>query len=70
MTITVEATYENGTLKLERPLPLKEHEKVKVTVEPESSQLVAGYGIMGWTGDAETIERFALSSEFDPNEAP
>jgi predicted DNA-binding antitoxin AbrB/MazE fold protein len=70
MTFTLEATYENGTLKLEKPLPLKEHEKVKVTVEPGASPLLASYGIMGWTGDAETVERFALSSEFDPNEAP
>lgn len=33
MPITVEATYENGSLKLSQPLPLKEHEKVRVTVE-------------------------------------
>jgi len=33
MAITVEAIYENGVLKLEKPLPLKEHEKVNVTVE-------------------------------------
>jgi hypothetical protein len=23
---------------------------------------------MGWTGDGETLERFALASEFDPQE--
>ena len=40
MTITVEATYENGTLKLVEPLPLKEHEKVRVTVELEPSPLL------------------------------
>jgi predicted DNA-binding antitoxin AbrB/MazE fold protein len=68
MAMTVEAIYENGALKLAQPLPLKEREKVRVTVEPETSPLVAGYGIMGWTGDAETIERIALSPEFDPNE--
>jgi predicted DNA-binding antitoxin AbrB/MazE fold protein len=33
MAITVEAIYENGVLKLEKPLPFKEHEKVNVTVE-------------------------------------
>jgi len=70
MTMTVDAVYVGGTLKLEHPLPLKEHEKVRVTVEPETSPLVAGYGMMGWTGDAETLERFAISPEFDPNEAP
>ena len=30
---TVEATYENGVLKLEQPLPLKHRERVRVTVE-------------------------------------
>ena len=35
MTIlTVEAVYENGVLKPIQPLPLREHEKVNVTVEP------------------------------------
>ena len=33
MSDVVEATYENGVLKLERPLPLKDREKVRVTVE-------------------------------------
>jgi predicted DNA-binding antitoxin AbrB/MazE fold protein len=35
MTITINATYENGVLKPESPLPLSEHEKVRVTVEPQ-----------------------------------
>jgi predicted DNA-binding antitoxin AbrB/MazE fold protein len=65
MTITVEATYENGTLKLVDPLPLKENEKVRVTVELEPSLLLRAYGIMGWKGDAATIERVALDQEFD-----
>lgn len=34
MAITVEAVYENGVLKLNEALPLKEHEEVRVTVEP------------------------------------
>lgn len=29
----VEATYENGVLKLQHPLPLQNHEKVRVAVE-------------------------------------
>ena len=68
MTITVEATYENGILKLVEPLPLKDHEKVRVTVELEPSPLPRAYGIMGWKGDAATIERVALDQEFDPLE--
>src|SRR5438067_12950325 len=33
MTITVEATYANGVLRPDQPLPLAENEKVQVTVE-------------------------------------
>ena len=37
MTITIEAIYEAGVLKLLQPIPsLKEQEKVRVTVETES----------------------------------
>ncbi len=32
MTLTVEAIYENGVLKPLQPLPLKDHERVEVTV--------------------------------------
>ena len=32
MTLSFEATYEDGTLKLEQPLPLEPHERVWVTV--------------------------------------
>jgi predicted DNA-binding antitoxin AbrB/MazE fold protein len=35
MLITVEATYESGALKLHQPLPLDEHETVRVTVETD-----------------------------------
>ena len=70
MTITVEATYENGVLKPAEPLLLKEHETVRITIESASSALVAAYGIMGWRGDAQTLERIALDPEFLPEEAP
>ncbi len=39
MSITVEAVYENGVLKPVQPLPLKEHETVRVTVEQEQPSL-------------------------------
>jgi predicted DNA-binding antitoxin AbrB/MazE fold protein len=68
MTITVEATYENGTLKLAQPLPLKEHEKVRVTVQTTISRARQTAGLMGWTGSAELAERFALDPELDPQE--
>jgi predicted DNA-binding antitoxin AbrB/MazE fold protein len=69
MTLTVEAVYENGVLKPARPLPLRDHEKVRVTVVREASVAQQTYGLMGWTGDAATVERFALDPELDPQES-
>lgn len=37
MTITVDATYEDGVLKPVQPLPFAEHEKVRLTVEPQAA---------------------------------
>ncbi|HZU35970.1 MAG TPA: antitoxin family protein [Gemmataceae bacterium] len=33
MVLTIEAIYENGVLKPAQPLPFKEHESVRITVE-------------------------------------
>ena len=70
MTLTVEATYENGVLKPHQPLPLKEHEKVQVTIQGKMSPIMQAAGIMGWTGDAATLERIALDPKFLPEESP
>ncbi len=69
MSITVEAIYENGTLKLSQPLPLKEQEKVQVTVHTVVSRVQATYGLIGWKGDLETLERVAEDPEFGIEEA-
>jgi predicted DNA-binding antitoxin AbrB/MazE fold protein len=63
MTITVEAIYENGTLRLERPLPLAERERVRVTVQQGPSLAEQTAGMIGWTGDAETLERILKEAE-------
>jgi predicted DNA-binding antitoxin AbrB/MazE fold protein len=67
MTLTIEAVYENGVLKPIHPLPLKEQERVRITVQQGDSPLLRAYGIMGWTGEAETIERVARDPEFLPD---
>lgn len=36
MTLTIEATYEDGVLKPTQPLPLQEHEKVDVLIRTRS----------------------------------
>ncbi len=73
MAITVEATYENGVLKPVGPLPLKEHDKVRITIHPQVSRARQTAGLMGWTGSAELAEQFALDPELDfppPPEEP
>jgi predicted DNA-binding antitoxin AbrB/MazE fold protein len=73
MAITVEATYENGTLKLKEALPLKEHETVRVTIHFTGSRLLQNYGICGFHGTAKEADYFAMDPELDfppPPEEP
>jgi predicted DNA-binding antitoxin AbrB/MazE fold protein len=77
--ITVEAIYEGGVLKPMQPLPLQEHGTVQLTVQTLGKPPLAGndeaervvrqsQGILGWTGDVESLRRLAQSPEFDPQE--
>ena len=77
--ITVEAIYEGGVLKPMQPLPLQEHETVQLTVQSLGKPVPTGsdeaerivrqsQGILGWTGDAETLRHLAQAPEFDPQE--
>jgi predicted DNA-binding antitoxin AbrB/MazE fold protein len=70
MTLTLEATYENGTLKLAQPLPLKEHETVRVTVHLGISRARQTAGLLRWTGDPEVLRRVAEDDEFSILESP
>ena len=70
MTLSVEAIYENGVLKPSQPLPLKEHEKVHITVKPVESRVRRSAGLIGWTGSQEDADFVALSPELDPQEDP
>jgi predicted DNA-binding antitoxin AbrB/MazE fold protein len=70
MTITVQATYENGVLKPAEPLPLKEQEKVRVTVEPALTCAERSAGMMGWKGSAEELDRLLAEIEFAEDGLP
>jgi predicted DNA-binding antitoxin AbrB/MazE fold protein len=70
MAITVEAVYEGGVLKPARPLPLREHEKVQVTIEPGVGWAERTAGILQWTGDPEILRRIAEDDEFSILESP
>ncbi len=65
MAITIEATYENGVLKPSQPLPLNEHEQVQVTIRKPTSVADQTYGMIGWSGDADTFERLFKESAAD-----
>jgi predicted DNA-binding antitoxin AbrB/MazE fold protein len=73
MTLTVEAIYENGVLKPAQALPLTEHQRVRITIQPVTRWVEETYGICGWKGSAEEAERFATDAELDfppPPEEP
>ena len=70
MTVSVEATYENGVLKLDRPLPLSEKQRVRVVVHTEPSRVQRSYGLLKWTGDPKDLERIAMDPEFGIEESP
>ena len=69
MSITVEAVFENGVLKPIEPVPLEEHEKVRITVHKQSNWVENTSGFIHWQGDPATLERLAIDPEFDPDEA-
>jgi predicted DNA-binding antitoxin AbrB/MazE fold protein len=68
MGLTFEAVYEDGVLKPARPLPLREHEKVRITLEPAVSRVRRSAGLIGWTGTQEEADFIALSPELDPQD--
>jgi predicted DNA-binding antitoxin AbrB/MazE fold protein len=70
MSITIDATYEDGVLKPASPLPFKEHETVRVTLEPKISLARQTAGMIPWAGDAETLRRIAEDPEFGIMESP
>ncbi|HTV54161.1 MAG TPA: antitoxin family protein [Terriglobia bacterium] len=65
MAISFEAVYENGVLKPVQPLPLKEHERVQVTVETPPLDILQAEGILGWKGTSEELAPFALDPEYE-----
>jgi predicted DNA-binding antitoxin AbrB/MazE fold protein len=73
MALTIEAIYENGVLKPVSQLPLMtEGKRVWLTlhIDAEENPVKRSYGLIGWTGDAETVSRVALDPEFDILESP
>jgi predicted DNA-binding antitoxin AbrB/MazE fold protein len=76
MTLTVEAIYQDGVLKPTQLLPLKENERVRLSIHTPDDVSAAldavrrSYGLIPWTGDIETLRRIAEDDEFGILESP
>jgi predicted DNA-binding antitoxin AbrB/MazE fold protein len=70
MPFEIDAVYENGTLKPDHPLPLEEHQRVKIVVQEDTTVARRSYGIIGWKGDPEVIRNIALEPEAGVQESP
>ena len=68
MTRTIEAIFEDGVLKPLGLLKLKEHGKVRITLEETESVVRATSGMLNGLDDS-IIEEIALSPEFLVEEA-
>ena len=66
--LVIEAVYENGVLKPCQPLPLKQHEKVRIEIQTPESWAERTAGILGFKGSAELADYFALHPDLDPME--
>jgi len=62
--VTVDGTYENGIVRLDAPLPLKERERVRITVESPSDWVQRTAGLIPCS-DPEIIREIALSKSLE-----
>jgi len=56
MTLEIEATYENGVLKPDQPLPLENGQRVKLADQAPTGRANASAGIFRWQGDRKELE--------------
>lgn len=56
MGLAIEATYENGVLKLDQALPLENGQRVRLTVQTAGGRAKASAGIFRWQGDPKDLE--------------
>jgi predicted DNA-binding antitoxin AbrB/MazE fold protein len=68
--IDIEAVFEHGILKLACDLPLRDGQRVTVTIHPPGSAVQRLSGLIQWKGSQEDLDHLILSQENDPLEAP
>ncbi len=68
--LEIDTVYENGTLKLPRPLPLSEGQTVTITIHPPGGVARHAYGLLQAKLSPEELERLARDPEFGILESP
>ena len=62
MSLEIEATYENGILKLNQQLPLENGQRVKLTIHTPGGRAKASAGMFRWHGlDASRLNRACVT---------
>jgi predicted DNA-binding antitoxin AbrB/MazE fold protein len=56
MSLEIEATFEDGVLKLDKPLPRGERERVTVIVKPRDGHIHRSAGLIPLTGETVALE--------------
>jgi predicted DNA-binding antitoxin AbrB/MazE fold protein len=69
MELSIDATYEDGVLKPAAPLPLAEHERVRIMVQPQKNWAQRTAGMLKWTGHPKLLERLISDPDLDPQES-
>lgn len=68
--LEIEAVFENGVLKPTQPLSLPEHQRVRLTIQVQTSRIRQSAGLIRWQGTAEELERIAIDPDFGIEESP
>ena len=68
--LEIEAIYENGALKLPRPLPLSDGQAVMIVIQPPGGIVGRGYGLLQSTRSPDDLQQIALDPELGILESP
>jgi predicted DNA-binding antitoxin AbrB/MazE fold protein len=61
--LELEAVYQHGTLKLPQELPLREGQKVTITIHLTDDPVKRLVGLVPWKGDLEAFDRWLNDPE-------
>jgi predicted DNA-binding antitoxin AbrB/MazE fold protein len=67
-TLETSAVYENGTLNFGRLLPIKEGERIRVTLHVAREQVQRLPNTFQWKGSVEDLDYLINGDDLDPNE--